>query len=181
MPKYKGIYKRKNKKGGYTWYAYVDYNFKKYHVPGSYRSTEEARDARNEYEKRLLAQQNITHRKCSVTEYAKIYLSEYKKIWRTSTVIGVESIVRQHIVSVLGNKKINEIEPFDIQKIRSRLYSRNLKKSYIYQVLSTVKHFFITAQQWDFAYKNPTYTLQLPKLSKRQKPEIKPVQIAELI
>ena len=58
MPKYKGIYKRKNKKGGYTWYAYVDYNFKKYHVPGGYRSAEEARDARADFEKKQAVQES---------------------------------------------------------------------------------------------------------------------------
>jgi len=70
MPKYKGIYKRKNKKGGYTWYAYVDYNFKKYHVPGGYLSAEEARDVRADFEKKLYSGTNIDSNKITFHNFS---------------------------------------------------------------------------------------------------------------
>ncbi len=181
MPKYKGVYKCKNKKGRYTYYSYVDYKLRRYHVPGGFDTAEQARDARTKYEKELIENDLKYKKDITVQQFAEIYLEEYKNIWRKSTLIGKESIVRQHIVMVLGDKKISEITPFDVQKIRSRLYSRGLEKKYIYTVLNAVKHFFETAMHWEYARKNPAYTLQLPEISRRQKPKIEPIRIVEMI
>ena len=53
MPRYPGTYKRKNKAGGWTWYAYFNVDRKRIYVPGGYERAGDAATAREEYKKNI--------------------------------------------------------------------------------------------------------------------------------
>jgi hypothetical protein len=126
MPRYKGIYKRKNKQGRYTWYAQYVHNYKKYHIPWGYRTAEEAARAREQFIKKFRSDKTIDKEKITVLEFAKIFLEKYGSRWKDSTFIGKESIVRNHIVEILGDRRIGDIDPEDIQELSNHLYKKKL-------------------------------------------------------
>jgi len=140
----------------------------------------EAALARDDYKRELIKKDGVIKRP-TVYEFALIYLKEQKKIWRHSTWVTRENAIRRFLSCQIGEKKIVDVTPLDIQQIRSSLYSRKYAESYIRKVLNIIHAFFEAAQQWEYITRNPTYGVQLPKISKRQLPRIETSQIIEWI
>ena len=181
MPKYKGVYKRKNKKGKYTWYAYVQFNKKKKHIPGGYPTAEKAREAQERYLKKLKSSLPPEKENVTVKDFAILFLNRFKNRWRKGTFVNKESYLRNYIVAALGSKKIVNVNEDDIQQVVDLAYSRGNDKRYIYDVLSFTKRFFEIAMHWGYTERNPAYTVELPKVPKRAKPHIPPAKVVQMI
>lgn len=181
MPKYKGVYKRKNSKGRYSWYAYLDYENKRLYVPGGFDTAEKAAQARDIFKKKLLEKRPIDKEKLTVLEFAKIFLKKYGSRWKKSTFIGMESIVRNYIVGILGDRRMRDIDPEDIQEISNHLYKKNIGMRAVYNVLNTTKNFFEVGMHWGYIVRNPAYAIELPKIPKRKRPQVDPLRVITMI
>jgi integrase len=182
MPHYKGIYKRKNKKGSYSWYAYVEADKKQKYVPGSYPTAKKAYEAREIYLKKIQSGLPPEKENITVYRYAEDFLNRFKKRWRKGTFVNKESFLRTHIVPVLGDKtKLRSVTIDDIERIADGLYGKGLSSRYICEVLRFTKFFFETAVHTEYLDRNPAFTIKLPVLQKKPKPRIKPIRIIQMI
>lgn len=132
MPKRLGIRKKRNR-----WYYRIQIKGRRIEK-GSFRTAKEAHLARLDYLKKhnrkISPQYNFT-----VKEICIKYLNEHDKIYhKHPTVIKNEGICRNHIIPVLGNRKINDLTPNDIRQFQKYCIENKSQPGCFFKSLSLI-------------------------------------------
>jgi integrase len=120
----------------------------------------------------IRGEQAISRKKPALTldDVWKKYLpwaKENKKSWQTD-----KSYYEHHIKPSLGNKRLDSISPFDIEKLLVSMKKENNRLGHTYKA-ATIKHqvvllnrLYVLAGQWRlYAGNNPCHAVKKPKLN----------------
>jgi len=148
MPKYPGVRKIKN-----LWYYRIQ-QYGKRIVSKGYRTAEEAHKARTEYLNSLHHLAVISN-KITLKDFAKKYFAEHSRIKnRSSTIAKDEGIFENHILSVLGKMKLEDIKTYHLVQFQNSLI-KNKTQSVAHNTMRTLRKILNKAVEWDFLTYSP--------------------------
>ena len=101
--------------------------------------------------------------------------------WKNSTFVNTESMVRNYIVKVIGDLRMSEVTPEDIQPVINYLKRKKTSVYYSYNIISTTKKIFEVAMHWGYTDRNPAYTVPVQKFPRRKQPEADWIQVVRMI
>lgn len=101
------------------------------------------------------------------SEMAKVYLEWVKE--NKSRDIDDKGRYENHLKNPLGKKRLNEISPFDLERLKSNLTKKELAPATVRQVLYLVREIFNKAKEWGkFQGDHPLKTVKLPTLNNKR-------------
>jgi integrase len=111
------------------------------------------------------------------TEPASMFLNEYLDKWlneiakqklRNSTFSSYESVLKNYVRAVIGQKKLSDIQAYEVQKLYNDMKQRGLSARtirYTHNVLSSALKQSI---RWKMINQNPCELCELPRLGKTE-------------
>ncbi len=115
------------------------------------------------YDRRQKAKQETTLNEFFNAKYLPVVQKE-KKSWDRDA-----QHFRDYISPIVGKKKLNEISPFDVEKIKKHLADEGKAPRTIEYVLATLRHIINKAKDWGyFEGENPTSKVKKPKADNRR-------------
>lgn len=118
----------------------------------------------NDYENNLLKKDKPKTYK----EVYELWMTEYKKTVRGSTLLKTERIFKNHILDELGDIYISEINPIKIQELMDKWANKYNTASKMMNYTGLV---FKYAIRFGMITSNPTESIRKPKAKKRKKVE----------
>lgn len=112
--------------------------------------------------------------------WSKLWLDSLRNTLKPRTIETYESHIRNYILPVFGNKKLQDITHLDCQKLSNDLLERLAPKT-VNNVISTLSKSFEYAVNNDLINKNPARNLTLPKVIKKEKVILSEDQIKPFI
>lgn len=93
-------------------------------MKGGFKTAREARDARSEVKAAMMSNSYVPASKLTVAEFLRDkWLPSVEQRLRPSTLSGYRSLLETHIIPRLGQKRLSELDPSDL----NRLYADLLK------------------------------------------------------
>jgi len=170
MPKYHGVRKK-----GRTWSYRIGANYEK----AGFETAEAAYRARNEHKERI-SQGEADINNITVYELIHRYLTDYEiPNNRQSTAIKTEGICRNHIIPYLGNKKIQQLKPYDIEIFKNKIVA-NKTPAVAHNTMRTLRKIMNKAIEWEIIEKSPLKT-KIPSAPKSTHPVLMPEQLFYLV
>lgn len=98
----------------------------------------------------------------TLEEFAPRFLDNHARVNRQkpSTVAAKESIIRVHLIPLVGSKKLNKINNEDVQSLKTHLYER--APATVNTVLTTLSVMLKTAVEWNIVERMPCVIGLLP-------------------
>lgn len=87
-----------------------------------------------------------------LSDFAQTYLAEYSRVNKRSYERDISSV--KALTKFFGNKKLNEIQPFDIERYKTQR-EKEVAKASINRELACLKHMYTMAIKWSKADTNP--------------------------
>jgi hypothetical protein len=135
MPKYPGIRKKHER-----WYYRLQYHGHRIEK-GSFTSAELAHRARLAHLKELQRHQ-VTPHNFTVEQLIVKYIEEHEKVYnRAPTAVKNEGICRNHIIPLIGSRRIADLKPSDMRQFQNHLF-QNQTPSVAYNTMRTIKKIF---------------------------------------
>ncbi len=173
MPKYPGVRKKRNR-----WYFRIQHNGKRIEN-GGYICAEDA------YVERVKCLNNLQSKKLKInnitlTEFIQLYIKQHDIPGNRSTTLKkTRGICNKHIIPVLGDQKLSDLENFQLVMFKNTIV-RNKTPSVAYDTMRTLKKVLNKAVEWDFLAVNPLKT-KLPGEPKTEHPILEPARLFEMI
>ena len=173
MPKRTGVIKRRNR-----WYFRVQRNGQRIER-GSWTTAEEAYNAKLVYEREVLTSQ-APLTSLTVEQLIIKYLTEHEQVYnRHSTVIKNEGVCRNHIIPVIGTRRISELTPNIMRELQTHLMAHKTP-SVSHYTMRTLKKIFNWAVEWELMESNPIKG-KLPSKPVSEHPTLSPEQLVPIL
>jgi integrase len=169
MPKYPCIRKKRNK-----WYYRLQYKGARIEQ-GSFDTAEESNQARLDH-LQILQRHKLPPTELTVKKLCVKYLEEHAKVYtRYTTFIKNEATCRNHIIPMLGHKKIGKLTPNDMRHFH-RYCIENKTPAVAHYTMKTLKKVFNWAVEWELLAANPIKG-KLPPEPYTEHPTLTPEQL----
>lgn len=116
----------------------------------------------------LVSDGKLPKRPCEIPTFEEWIWQWYetrKNEVRPVTLLGFESTIRLHLLSVFGQKRINQINTSTIENLYSNLIqNKNLKPATIHKIHALLSHAFQSAIRYGYLDSNPTRNVKLPQI-----------------
>ena len=155
MPTYTGVYRKGKKWYGAKWYKGKTY------VTKLCITAEEASYFRGKLIKRFEKGLDVDKSKITVERFISIYLEKYlykKTNLQDITLKETERHFRNSIIPIIGNKKLRNLTPEDLQDLQNSLLAK-YKPSSARLILSQFKRVLKRAAIWHYIEYNPSMGL----------------------
>lgn len=166
MPKYKGVYQKRNK------FYYVIRN----KWIGGFDTPELARDAREKELEVTPDKPGAGTFKAFYQKFFDLHLVTKSKSYQ----VTCNNIIRKHAIPDLGNKKLIDISVMDIMAVMGKV-SKRVSITEANKMLGLLSVIFNKAVEWDFIIKAPTIKMKKLKETKREYVVLEENQLSELI
>ena len=114
------------------------------------------------YDRRKKAKQNIKFSEFMEKKYIP-YAKENKASWDKE-----EYLFRVWVAPVMGNKKMENISQFDIEKLKKTMKDAGKAPKTINYAIDVIRMAFNMAIKWGYADKNPAVNIKRPKTDNRR-------------
>lgn len=173
MPRYPGVRQK-----GKRWYFRVQYKHDRREY-GPFDTAEDAYHARIDHLKQLRDRksrpQNLT-----VEQLCIKYLEEHEKVYnRYSTLLKSEGICRNHIIPVLGKRRIGDLTPNEMRLFQKHLIQEKAP-TVASNTMKTLKKILNWAVEWELLPSNPVRG-KLPARPQAEHPTLEPEQLKTLM
>ena len=118
-------------------------------------------------------------------EPASMSLNEYLDKWletaakpriSESTFHNYESLLKRHICPSLGQRKLSDVKPLDVQRVYSKMQTDELSARTVRYAHTVLKSAFKQAVRWDLLSRNPCDSVELPKMKRNEMKAFSPEQ-----
>jgi integrase len=148
MPRYPGV-----RKLGKNWFFRIQYKHQRIQE-GPFDTAQEASEARAEYLRKLKAG-TVTPGSITVKQLCIKYLEEHSKIYNRHTFYTkVEATCRNHIIPVIGTRRIGDLIPNDMRLFQKHCIQSTLPTGAPF-VMRILKAIFNWAVEWELMGSNP--------------------------
>jgi len=126
----------------------------------------------------------------TVIEGSQIVLSKYFDHWLEAaakprlserTFADYEDLARRYIRPFMGNKKLSDVRPLDIQALYSSMQERGLSARTVRYTHAVLTSAFKQAVKWGMLIRNPASMADLPRLSRKEMNALSPDEAARFL
>ena len=152
------IIKRKNKSGKVIgWFAVVNY------VDEAGNRRQRRKAAKTEDEAKLREAELVVSKasgvslvpdKTTVAEYLAKWLDHATPDLGGRTVQNYEQLIRNHIVPVIGNIKLRQLRPLDVEAVKKRMAERGRSGTTIHHAFYVLRGALQQALKWELVTRN---------------------------
>lgn len=166
-----GIKKRSANSWLISFFKYVDSKGKRIDfvetVKGTRKEAEQALQQRlREYDLGILTE----NPKMTLNEYFEQWLDTHSRVRNTPrTSHGDESIYNRYFKEPIGNKRLDNIQPMDIQRIYADLLKRGLQPQTIKHAHALIRKALNQAVKWQMLPQNPAQFVETPKVQRKER------------
>ncbi len=110
-------------------------------------------------------------------------LSEFIKRWlrdavrprvSSRTADGYEALLDRYITTPLGHKRLDRVQPLDIQEVYGEMQSRDLSATVVRHTHSALHNALKQAVKWGLLSRNPSDFVELPKVAYKERRVLSP-------
>jgi integrase len=123
-------------------------------------------------------------------EQASMPLNEYLDKWLTTaakprlaqtTFDNYEFLLKRHIRPAIGQRKLCDVKPLDVQKIYTTMTGGGLSARTVRYVHAVLFSAFKQAVKWDLLSRNPCESVELPRLARNEMQAFSPEQAQKFL
>lgn len=116
-------------------------------------------------------------------EPSSLTVEEYLDKWLKSaarprvserTADGYDALLERYIRKPLGHKRLDKLQPLDIQKVYGEMLARGLSARYVRHVHSVLHNALKQAVKWNMLFRNPASLVELPKVPHKERRVLSP-------
>jgi integrase len=100
---------------------------------------------------------------------------------RERTFTSYEDVLRLYIRPTLGNKKLSDLRPLDLQGLYSDMQARGLSARTIRYAHSVLASALTQAVKWRMAAQNPAMLVELPRSSRKEMEALSPEDVTRFL
>jgi integrase len=123
-------------------------------------------------------------------EPSSITLDEYLNTWletsakkrvRERTYVDYQYVLNRYVRPDLGNKKLSDLRPLDIQLLYSNIQQRGLSARIVHYAHALLSSSLKQAVRWGLLSRNPATLVDLPKQNRKEMKALSPEEAARFI
>ena len=166
-------------------YIYKTYNDKyrlfirsgDYYFSRMYNTLQEAKHVRKiKMSEKVLVNNKKIRNNATVNEFVNIWISIYcMKELKTTTTYSMKHTLDKYILPEIGEYKINQITPLQLQKFFASLRDKDnfnltgkVSDKTVYRVYKIMRNMFNKATEWEFVSENPIIHIRIKNVKHRE-------------
>ena len=158
----------------------------RYRADGKQRSVygktkKEARDKLTQKLAEIESGEFIDETNMTVEQWMMEYINVYVMDVKESTMSGYMTSIRQHIIPALGNIKVKELTPIQVQRFYNSLTAKGLSAKTIRNIHGILHEALDKAVRMELLKKNVTDLCDLPKVRKKEMHPLTSSQLKEFL
>ena len=158
----------------------------RYRADGNQRSVygktkKEARDKLTQKLAEIESGEFIDETNMTVEQWMMEYINVYVMDVKESTMSGYMTSIRQHIIPALGNIKVKELTPVQVQRFYRSLTAKGLSAKTVRNIHGILHEALDKAVKMELLKKNVTDLCDLPKVRKKEMHPLTSSQLKEFL
>jgi integrase len=109
------------------------------------------------------------------------FLESGKQGWSIRTYIGYESLARNHLIPILGDKRVRKLNMLNLQLFINQVSETGASSDLVHHLKRLLSAMFSKGVQWGVVNKNPCDHLTLPRHNQAERPRLTEEDIRRLV